>query len=98
MTINWNESRSPGRGSGRQGARSEYMIAPATAGATAQKLQKLIEQLDRLGGVEALRTHAEQGTIAPPVCVAVMSEERAATLSRSAAGSLLIEPNVPLRA
>jgi hypothetical protein len=96
MTTNRSERRSPWRGDGRPATRSrEYMIAPAVAGTT---VQNLIDQLDRSGGVQIVRTHAEQSAIAPPVCVALMSEERAAALSGSAAGTLVIEPNAPLRA
>jgi subtilisin len=98
MTMSSDEGRASARGDGRRqrGARDgQYMIAPAGPGASTEIL---IERLNRIGGVEVVRTHAARGNVCPPVAVVQMSDESAAVLRRSAPGSFVIEADVPLRA
>src|SRR5215831_3940065 len=105
MTATSDETRSPSglsrraRSSGRRGHRpsprtSHYMIAPAGPGLTQQTL---IDQLNRVAGVEIVRTCAAR-TVCPPIAVVLMSDENAAALRRSAGGTLVIEPDHGLRA
>jgi subtilisin len=75
--------------------RSQYMIAPTAPGITQQAL---VDRLSRLGEIEILRTYAERDAISPPIAVARMSDENAATLRRSMAGAYVIEPDRYLRA
>lgn len=80
----------------RKAARAtQYMIAPATPGVTGEALA---EQLGRLGNVEVLRSHDARDGIAPPIAIARMTDDAAAALRRSAAGTLIIEPDGYLRA
>jgi subtilisin len=74
---------------------SQYMIAPAGPGLTQQTL---IDRLNRVAGVEIVRTCAARGTLCPPIAVVLMSDENAAALRRSAGDTLVIEPNRALRA
>jgi subtilisin len=98
MTMSSDEGRASVRGDGRRqrGARDgQYMIAPASPGASTEMM---IERLNRIGGVEIVRTHAARGSVCPPAAVVQMSDENAAALRRSAPGSFAIEADVPLRA
>jgi len=83
-----NDRRKPAR-------TAQYMIAPAEPGVTGQALA---DRLNRLGNVEVLRTYAQRDTISPPIAVARMSDDSAAALRRSAAGTLIIEADGHLRA
>src|SRR5258708_3603252 len=87
------DSRSDSRSDGRKRPRarnSQYMIAPSVPGSTKKKL---IDRLDRMGGIEIVRTYAERGTVPPPVAVVRMSDETATALRRSAGDALVIEPD-----
>jgi subtilisin len=97
MTMSSDGGRASVRGDGRRqlGARdSQYMIAPAGAGTSNEML---IERLNRSVGVEIVRTYAARGNVCPPVAVVQMSDENASALRRPAAGSLVIEADLPLR-
>jgi subtilisin len=74
---------------------SQYMIAPAEAGVP---IETLVDRLNRMAGIEIVRTYAARGTVCPPIAVVLVADENAAALRRSAGGSLLIEPDSPLRA
>jgi subtilisin len=74
---------------------SQYMIAPAGPGVSGQALE---ERLNQFGNVEILRTRDRRDTIAPPIAVVRMADDAAAALRRIAAGTLIIEPDVLLRA
>jgi subtilisin len=102
MTTGSDETRSPPRSDRRRrpSARSsQYMIAPARPGLTKQML---IERLNRIDGVEIVRTYAEhgteRGTMCPPIAVVRMSDQAAAALRRSSGGTLVIEADRFLRA
>ena len=99
MTTSSDEMRSAAPRSDRRrrpsARNSYYMIAPAGLGLTKQML---IDRLDRAGGVEIVRTYAERGITSPPIAVVLMSDENAAALRRSTAGTLVIEPDRFLRA
>jgi subtilisin len=88
-------SSGPG-GERRKTARtSQYMIAPAGPGVSGQALE---ERLNQLGNIEILRTRDRRDTVAPPIAVVRMADDAAAALRRSAAGTLIIEPDLHLRA
>jgi subtilisin len=92
------ETRSTARGDGRQRLsvrNRQYMIAPAGLGATEQML---IDRLNRVGGVEIVRSYAARGTVCPPLAVVLMSDETADALRRSTGGSLVVEADGRLRA
>ncbi len=75
---------------------SQYMIAPAGLGVSGQALA---ERLNQFGNIEILRrTHDRRDAIAPAIAVVRMSDDAAAALRRSAAGTLIIEPDGHLRA
>jgi subtilisin len=84
-------------GDRRKAARTrQYMIAPAALGIGGQALA---ERLNKFGGnVEYLETHDRREAAVPPVAVVRMSDDTAAAMRRSAAGTLIIEPDSPLRA
>jgi subtilisin len=86
---------SPG-GDRRKPARTtQYMIAPARPGVSGQALTDQLSQF----GIETLRTYeARDAIFGAPIAVVRMSDDAAATLLRSAAGTLIIEPDVHLRA
>jgi hypothetical protein len=71
------------------------MIAPAATGVTRQTL---VDRLNQLGNVEIVRSYAERDGISPPIAVVRLSDENAAALRRSSAGSFVIEPDWHLRA
>ena len=52
--------------------------------------QALADRLKGFGNVEVLRTYAQRDAISPPVAVVRMSDDAAAALRRSAAGTLII--------
>jgi len=90
------DARSAPDGDRRKPTRtSQYMIAPAAPGVSGQALE---ERLNQFGNVEILRTRDRRDTIAPPIAVVRMADDVAAALRRIAAGSLIIEPDVLLRA
>jgi hypothetical protein len=102
MTASADDTRPDSRSDSRSDRRkrpsarnSQYMIAPTAPGSTKQML---IDRLDRVGGIEIVRTHAEHGTLSAPVAVAHMSDENATALQRSSGGTLVIEPDRILRA
>ena len=72
---------------------TQYMIAPAGAGISAQTLA---EQLNRFGNI--LWTHDQRGVSGPPIAIVRMPDETAEALRRSTGGSLIIEPDSHLRA
>lgn len=72
---------------------TQYMIAPAGPGISAQTLA---EQLSQFGNI--LWTHDQRGVSGPPIAIVRMPDEAAAALRRSTAGSLIIEPDSHLRA
>jgi subtilisin len=85
-----------GDGSKRLSARnSQYMIAPAGLGPTKEML---IDRLNRIAGVEIVRSYAARGTVCPPFAVVLMSDENAAALRRSTGGTLVVEADHRLRA
>ena len=95
-TASSDDTRSAPRSDRRKPPRaSHYTIAPATLGMTRQAL---VDRLNRLGGVEILRTYAERDTISPPIAVVRVSDEHAAALRRSTAGAFVIELDRYLRA
>jgi subtilisin len=73
----------------------QYMIAPAGPGVSGQALE---ERLNRFGKIEILRTRDRRDASVPPVAVVRMSGDVAAALRRSAASTLIIEPDLRLRA
>ncbi|MFG3592116.1 hypothetical protein [Bradyrhizobium sp. RDI18] len=88
--------RSAPAGDRRTPARtSQYMIAPAGPGVSGQELA---EQLNQFGNIEILRTRDRRDTTAPPIAVVRIADDAATALRRSAAGSLIIEPDLHLRA
>ncbi len=72
---------------------TQYMIAPAGAGISAQTLA---DQLNRFGNI--LWTHDQRGVSGPPIAIVRMPDEAAEVLRRSTGGSLIIEPDSHLRA
>jgi subtilisin len=97
MTASSDDTRSASRGDRRKPAAARtghYMIAPATLGVTRQAL---VDRLNRLGGVEILRSYAERDGICPPIAVVRVSDDNAAALRRSTAGTFVIEPDRALR-
>jgi subtilisin len=74
---------------------AQFMIAPAGPGLTKETL---IDRLNRVAGVEIVRTYAGRGTQCPPVAVVLMSDENAGALRRSTGGTLVIEPDRLMRA
>jgi subtilisin len=74
---------------------AHYLVAPAAPGVTGQALT---DRLSRFGEIEVLQTHAQRDSTAPPVAIVRMSDATAATLRRSAAGTLIVEPDGYLRA
>ena len=100
-TSNPADGRSASRGRQRKrlSARNrQYMVVPANPGAVAQITQMMNDQLNRIGGVEIVRTIATGDAVTPPVAVVRMSDETAALLRRSAGGELAIEEDQLLRA
>ena len=97
MTASSDETRAAPRANRRKPASANrYMIAPAAPGITRQAL---IDRLGRLDNVEILRTSAERDAgPCPPVAAVRMSDETAAALRRSSAGTLVIEPDRYMRA
>jgi subtilisin len=90
------DARSAPAGDRRKPARtSQYMIAPAGPGVSGQALA---EQLNQFGNIEILRTRDRRDTTAPPIAVVRIADDAATALRRSAAGSLIIEPDLHLRA
>ena len=86
----------PGGDRRRPARTSQYMIAPAGLGVSGQALA---ERLNQFGNIEILRrTHDRRDAIAPAIAVVRMSDDAAAALRRSAAGTLIIEPDGHLRA
>jgi len=75
---------------------SQYMIAPAGLGVSGQALA---ERLNQFGNIEILRRHMTGATpLRRRFAVVRMSDDAAAALRRSAAGTLIIEPDGHLRA
>jgi subtilisin len=74
---------------------AQYMIAPAGPGVSGQALA---DRLNQFGNIEIVRIHDRRDTIVPPIAVVRMSDDAAAALRRSAAGTLVIEPDSHLRA
>ncbi|PWT87569.1 MAG: subtilisin [Proteobacteria bacterium] len=72
---------------------TQYMIAPAAPGVSAQTLA---EQLNQSGNI--LWTHDQRGVSGPPIAIVRMPDESAAALRRATGGSLIIEPDGHLRA
>jgi hypothetical protein len=97
MTISSDESRSAShrRRQGPSARNSQYMIVPTGPGSTKQPL---IDRLNRVAGFEIVRTYAARGAACPPIAVALLSDNNAAELRRSAGGTLVIEPDDRLRA
>ncbi len=90
------DARSAPTSDRRKPARTaQHMIAPAEPGVTGQALA---DRLKGFGNVEVLRTYAQRDAISPPVAVVRMSDDAAAALRRSAAGTLIIEADGCLRA
>src|SRR6266403_5724359 len=86
----------PGGDRRRPPRTSQYIIAPAGLGVSGQALA---ERLNQFGNIEILRrTHDRRDAIAPAIAVVRMSDDAAAALRRSAAGTLIIEPDGHLRA
>ena len=89
MTTSSDDTRSASQTDRRRrpsARRSQYMIAPARPGATKQML---IDRLNRMDSVEIVRTHAERGTVCPPIAVVRMLDGHAAALRRSTGGTLV---------
>lgn len=94
MATSSDDARPTSSDNRRKPVRStQYMIAPAGAGISAQTLA---EQLNQFGNI--LWTHDQRGVSGPPIAVVRMPDEAAAALRRSTAGSLIIEPDSHLRA
>jgi len=88
------DARSAPAGDRRKPARtSQYLIAPARPGVSGQELA---EQLNQFGNIEILRTRDRRDTT--PIAVVRIADDAATALRRSAAGSLIIEPDLHLRA
>jgi subtilisin len=111
MAANSDDPRSTASGDRRKSARdprpaagserrkpartNQYMIAPAGPGVSRQALA---ERLNQFGNIESLRAHDGRGASAPPIAVVRMSDNAAAALRRSAAGTLIVELDGRLRA
>lgn len=92
------DTRSASRGTQRKrvSARNkQYMIAAAMPGSTETTLS---DRLNRIDGVEIVRTHDERGSLFPPIAVVRMSDESATLLHRSAGREFAIETDHLLRA
>ncbi|MGA7808426.1 S8 family serine peptidase [Bradyrhizobium sp.] len=74
---------------------THYMVAPAAPGVTGQELT---DRLSRFSDTEVLQCYPQRDTTAPPIAVVRMSDASAAALRRSAAGTLVVEPDGHLRA
>jgi subtilisin len=74
---------------------AHYLVAPAAPGVTGQALT---DRLSRFGEIEVLQTCAQRDSTAPPVAIVRMSDATATALRRSAAGTLIVEPDGYLRA
>lgn len=72
-----------------------YLVAPAAPGVSGEALT---DRLGRFGEIEVLKIHAQRDSMAPPVAIVRMSDGTAAALRRSAAGTLIVEPDGYLRA
>jgi subtilisin len=86
------------RGSGgeRVGTRaSQYIIAQAGRGPVDPGF---LERLRGYGGIDIVRNIVPRAMRCPPVTVVRMTPDKATALARSARGSLVIEPDEPLRA
>jgi hypothetical protein len=98
MTTNFDQGDSQFRGDGakRPGSRPrQYMIAPVQTGFTEQKLLELV---NRVVGIETVRTHAARGVISPPIAVVLATDDKIATLRRTTGDMLVIEADSALRA
>jgi hypothetical protein len=98
MTTNFDQGGSQFRNDGakRPGSRPrQYMIAPVQTGFTEQKLLELI---NRVIGIETVRTHAASGVISPPIAVVLATDDKIATLRRTTGDMLVIEADGTLRA
>ncbi|MGY8680551.1 S8 family serine peptidase [Bradyrhizobium sp. UFLA05-153] len=94
MATGPDDAQPTSRGNRRKPARAtQYMIAPAGPGVSAQTLA---EQLNQFGNI--LWTHDQRGISGPPIAIVRMPDEAAAALRRSTGGSLVIEPDSILRA
>src|SRR6266446_17116 len=81
----------PGGDRRRPARTSQYIIAPAGLGVSGQALA---ERLNQFGNIEILRrTHDRRDAIAPSIAVVRTSDDGAPALRRSAAGTLILEPD-----
>jgi subtilisin len=86
------------KGSARKGVGSRprrYMIAPTNP---ADSADAVIERLQRLDGVDIVRTLGARPSASPPIVVARMTDEATISLHQSAGGKLVIEHDQPLLA
>ena len=87
---------SRGSGGDRVGTRaSQYIIAPAGRGPADPGF---LERLRGFGGIDIVRNIVPRAVRCPPITVVRMTPDKAAALARSTRGSLVVEPDEPLRA
>jgi subtilisin len=93
-------ARKAGGETGRAGSRKriaerggQYLVAPTNLNVNEQAL---LERLGRLTEAEVVRTVVAETRIGPPIAVVRMTPRQVAALRRSAAGTLVVERDVPL--